>query len=162
MGFPSQFSACCIEHLTWGIPQKLLTSYKLDGLERKVLIKKPQINIGVSFRCLTPYFLTDTLLARSLGALFFVYMAKASQLARNLKKVRLVARFAEKRAALKAAGDSVGLQKLPRNSSPTRIKSRCAVTGRSRGYLRAFGLSRIKFRELAREGKIPGVKKASW
>jgi len=89
-------------------------------------------------------------------------MAKASQLARNLKKERLVARFAEKRAALKAAGDSAGLQKLPRNSSPTRIKNRCAVTGRSRGYLRAFGLSRIAFRELAREGKIPGVKKASW
>ena len=89
-------------------------------------------------------------------------MAKASQIARNLKKERLVAHFAEKRAALKAAGDSAGLQKLPKNSSPTRIKNRCAVTGRSRGYLRAFGLSRIKFRELAREGKIPGVKKASW
>jgi small subunit ribosomal protein S14 len=89
-------------------------------------------------------------------------MAKASQLARNRKKVILVARFAEKRAALKAAGDSAGLQKLPRNSSPVRIKSRCAITGRSRGYMRDFGLSRIAFRELAREGKIPGVKKASW
>lgn len=89
-------------------------------------------------------------------------MAKASQIARNLKKERMVARFAEKRAALKAAGDSAGLQALPKNSSPTRVKNRCAVTGRGRGYLRAFGLSRIAFRELAREGKIPGVKKASW
>jgi small subunit ribosomal protein S14 len=89
-------------------------------------------------------------------------MAKTSQLARNAKREKLVARYAEKRAALKLAGDSVGLQKLPKNSSPGRVKNRCAVTGRSRGYLRAFGLSRIKFRELAREGKIPGVKKASW
>ena len=89
-------------------------------------------------------------------------MAKASQIARNKKKIEMVARFAEKRAALKAAGDSAGLQKLPKNSSPTRVKNRCAVTGRGRGYLRAFGLSRIAFRELAREGKIPGVKKASW
>ena len=89
-------------------------------------------------------------------------MAKASQLARLKKKERLVAKYAVKRAALKAAGDWEGLQKLPKNSSPVRIKSRCAVTGRSRGYLRAFGLSRIQFRELAREGKIPGVKKASW
>jgi small subunit ribosomal protein S14 len=89
-------------------------------------------------------------------------MAKASQLARLQKKQRLVAKYAVKRAALKAAGDWEGLQKLPKNSSPVRIKNRCAVSGRSRGYLRAFGLSRIQFRELAREGKIPGVKKASW
>jgi small subunit ribosomal protein S14 len=89
-------------------------------------------------------------------------MAKTSQIARNAKRVKLVARYAEKRAALKAAGDSEGLQKLPKNSSPIRVKNRCAVTGRSRGYMRSFGLSRIKFRELAREGKIPGVKKASW
>lgn len=89
-------------------------------------------------------------------------MAKTSVIARNAKRAKLAARYAEKRAALKAAGDVEGLQKLPRNSSPTRIKNRCAVTGRQRGYLRAFGLSRIKFRELAREGKIPGVKKASW
>lgn len=89
-------------------------------------------------------------------------MAKASQLARNLKRIKLVEKYAEKRAALKAAGDWDGLQKLPRNSSPTRIKNRCAITGRGRAYLRAFGLSRITFRELAREGKIPGVKKASW
>ena len=89
-------------------------------------------------------------------------MAKASQLARNLKRIKLVEKYAEKRAALKAAGDWDGLQKLPRNSSPVRIKNRCAITGRGRAYLRAFGLSRITFRELAREGKIPGVKKASW
>ncbi len=89
-------------------------------------------------------------------------MAKKSQLARNAKKVRLFERFKEKRAALKAAGDSEGLQKLPRNSSPVRIKNRCAITGRGRGYLRAFGLSRIQFRELALQGMIPGVKKASW
>lgn len=89
-------------------------------------------------------------------------MAKKSQLARLVKKTKLVAKYATKRAALKAAHDYEGLAKLPRNSSPVRLKSRCAITGRSRGYLRAFGLSRIQFRELAREGKIPGVKKASW
>ena len=89
-------------------------------------------------------------------------MAKTSQLARNKKREKLVAKYAVKRAALKLAGDSEGLQKLPKDSSPVRIKSRCAVTGRSRGYMRDFGLSRIAFRELAREGKIPGVKKASW
>lgn len=89
-------------------------------------------------------------------------MAKASQLARNKKRIKLVAKYATKRAALKAAGDYEGLQKLPKNSSPVRVKNRCAVSGRSRGYMRAFGLSRIQFRELAREGKIPGIKKASW
>ena len=89
-------------------------------------------------------------------------MAKTSQLARNAKKVKLAKKYAAKRAALKAAGDYEGLQKLPRNSSPVRQKNRCAVSGRSRGYMRDFGLSRIQFRELAREGKIPGVKKASW
>jgi len=89
-------------------------------------------------------------------------MAKKSQLARLVKKQRLVTKYAAKRAELKAAGDAAGLQKLPRNSSPVRLKNRCAVTGRSRGYMRTFGISRIKFRELAREGKIPGVKKASW
>lgn len=89
-------------------------------------------------------------------------MAKTSQLARNRKKIKLVAQYAEKRAALKAAGDFDGLQLLPRNSSPVRVKNRCSITGRGRGYLRQFGLSRITFRELAREGKIPGVKKASW
>ena len=89
-------------------------------------------------------------------------MAKKSQLARLAKKAKLVKKYATKRAAFKAAGDSEGLQKLPRNSSPVRLKNRCAVSGRSRGYMRAFGLSRIQFRELAREGKNPGVKKASW
>ncbi|MDP2665352.1 MAG: 30S ribosomal protein S14 [bacterium] len=89
-------------------------------------------------------------------------MAKKSQLARLVKKTKLVAKYAVKRAALKAAGDSAGLQALPRNSSPVRLKNRCAISGRSRGYMRTFGLSRIQFRELAREGKIPGVKKASW
>ena len=89
-------------------------------------------------------------------------MAKTSQLARMLKKEKLAAKYATKRAELKAAGDSEGLQKLPRNSSPVRLKNRCAITGRSRGYMRAFGLSRMQFRELVLEGKVPGVKKASW
>lgn len=89
-------------------------------------------------------------------------MAKKSQLARYAKKAKLVQKYAAKRAALKDAGDYEGLQSLPRNSSPIRLKTRCAISGRSRGYLRAFGVSRIQFRELAREGKIPGVKKASW
>lgn len=89
-------------------------------------------------------------------------MAKRSQLARNTKRMRLAARFAEKRTALKASGDFEALQKLPRNSSPVRYKNRCAVTGRSRGYMRLFGLSRIQFRELARKGEIPGIKKSSW
>lgn len=70
--------------------------------------------------------------------------------------------YAEKRKALKEAGDWEGLQKLPKNASPVRIKNRCSITGRSKGYMRDFGLSRIKFRELANEGKIPGVRKSSW
>jgi small subunit ribosomal protein S14 len=89
-------------------------------------------------------------------------MAKKSQLARNNKRARLSARFAVKRAALKAAGDYEGLQKLPKNSSPVRYKNRCSITGRARGYMRRFGISRIQFREMARRGEIPGVKKASW
>lgn len=89
-------------------------------------------------------------------------MAKKSQLARNTKRIRLAARFDAKREALKAAGDYEGLQKLPKNSSPVRIKNRCSITGRSRGYMRLFGLSRIQFREMARRGEIPGVKKSSW
>ncbi len=89
-------------------------------------------------------------------------MAKTSQIARNAKKATLVKKYAQKRTDLKVAGDFDALQKLPRSSSPVRLKNRCAVTGRSRGYLRAFGLSRIQFRELVLEGKIPGVKKASW
>jgi small subunit ribosomal protein S14 len=89
-------------------------------------------------------------------------MAKTSVIARQKKREKLVAKFAAKRAALKAAGDWDGLQKLPKNASPVRLKNRCQITGRPRGYLRAFGLSRIQFREMAREGKIPGIKKASW
>ena len=71
-------------------------------------------------------------------------------------------RFHAKREALKAAGDYEGLQKLPKNASPVRIKNRCQITGRSRGYMRLFGLSRIQFREMARRGEIPGIKKSSW
>ncbi|MCD8494528.1 MAG: 30S ribosomal protein S14 [Candidatus Pacebacteria bacterium] len=89
-------------------------------------------------------------------------MAKKSVVARNKKRIKMYAKFAEKRAALKAAGDFEALQKLPRNSSPARIKNRCSITGRSKGFLRDFGLSRQKFRELANEGKIPGVRKSSW
>ncbi|OGG44445.1 30S ribosomal protein S14 [Candidatus Kaiserbacteria bacterium RIFCSPHIGHO2_01_FULL_48_10] len=89
-------------------------------------------------------------------------MAKKSQLARNAKRIKLAARFSAKRAALKKAGDWEGLQKIPRNASPVRIKNRCAVTGRSRGYMRYFGLSRQQFREMARRGELPGVKKSSW
>lgn len=89
-------------------------------------------------------------------------MAKKSVVARNNKREKLAAKYAKKRAELKAAGDWEGLQKLPKNSSPVRIKNRCSVTGRSKGYMRQFGLSRHKFRELANEGKIPGVRKSSW
>jgi small subunit ribosomal protein S14 len=89
-------------------------------------------------------------------------MAKTSVLARQKKREKLVQQYAAKRAALKAAGDWEAIQKLPKNSSPVRLKNRCQVTGRPKGYMRAFGLSRIEFRELAREGKIPGIKKASW
>jgi small subunit ribosomal protein S14 len=89
-------------------------------------------------------------------------MAKISQLARNAKRASLVKKYAAKRAALKDEGDFEALQKLPRNASPVRLRNRCAISGRSRGYMRTFGISRILFRELARQGKIPGVKKASW
>lgn len=89
-------------------------------------------------------------------------MAKKSQLARNTKRIRMAARFADKRTALKKAGEYEALQKLPKNASPVRIKNRCNVTGRSRGYMRLFGLSRIQFREMARRGEIPGIKKSSW
>ena len=82
--------------------------------------------------------------------------------AREVKRAKMVERYAEKRAALKAAGDSVGLQKLPRNSSKIRLHNRCKLTGRPRGYMRQFGLSRITFREMASDGKIPGITKASW
>ncbi|TDX00692.1 30S ribosomal protein S14 [Dinghuibacter silviterrae] len=89
-------------------------------------------------------------------------MAKESVKARQRKREALVARYAEKRAALKAAGDYQALDQLPRNASPVRLKNRCQISGRPRGYIRYFGLSRIMFREMALAGKIPGVKKASW
>lgn len=89
-------------------------------------------------------------------------MAKKSTRARQAKRERLVAKYAAARADLKKKGDYEGLQKLPRNSSPSRLHSRCGITGRPRSYMRKFGISRIAFRELALEGKIPGVRKASW
>lgn len=89
-------------------------------------------------------------------------MAKTSWKARNEKKIRAVEVYDAKRRALKEAGDYEGLQKLPRNASPTRVKNRCSLTGRARGYIGQFGVSRIKFRQLALQGKIPGVRKASW
>lgn len=82
--------------------------------------------------------------------------------AREVKRVKLVARYAAKRAQLKAEGDYEGLQKLPKNSSPVRMHNRCKLTGRPKGYMRQFGISRITFREMAASGLIPGVKKASW
>ncbi|CAD2071971.1 30S ribosomal protein S14 [Phocicoccus pinnipedialis] len=89
-------------------------------------------------------------------------MAKKSKVAKEIKRQRLVEEFRELRTELKAQGDYEGLAKLPRDSSPTRLTNRCQVTGRPRGVMRDFGLSRIKFRELAHKGQIPGVKKASW
>jgi small subunit ribosomal protein S14 len=89
-------------------------------------------------------------------------MAKESMKARERKREKMVAKFAAKRAELKAAGDWEGLQKLPANSSKVRVHNRCGLTGRPRGYMRQFGLSRVTFREMALAGKIPGVKKASW
>ncbi len=89
-------------------------------------------------------------------------MAKESVKARQRKREKLVAQFAEKRAALKAAGDYKALDELPKNSSKVRLKNRCQLTGRPRGYIRYFGLSRVTFRDMALGGKIPGIKKASW
>jgi small subunit ribosomal protein S14 len=89
-------------------------------------------------------------------------MAKKSIIARQAKREAMVAKFAEKRKALKAAGNYAALDLLPRNASPVRLKNRCQLTGRPRGYIRHFGLSRIMFRDMALDGKIPGVKKASW
>lgn len=89
-------------------------------------------------------------------------MAKESVKARDIKRRKLVAKYAAKRAALKEAGEWVELQKLPRNSSKVRLKNRCQLTGRPKGYIRFFGLSRNQFRQLASDGKIPGVTKASW
>lgn len=89
-------------------------------------------------------------------------MAKKSIIARDLKRQKMIKKYAAKRAELKALGDLDGLARLPRNSSPTRWKNRCIETGRPRGYMRTFGLSRIAFREHASKGEIPGVTKASW
>lgn len=89
-------------------------------------------------------------------------MAKTSQVARENKRKRLAAKYAEKRKQLKASGDYDALAELPRNSNPIRLHNRCAVTGRARGFYRKFGISRLTFRKMALEGKIPGVKKASW
>ena len=89
-------------------------------------------------------------------------MAKKSILARDAKRDKMIAKYAAKRAELKAAGDLEGLAMLPRNSSPSRHTNRCIETGRSRGYMRQFGLSRIAFREHASKGEIPGVTKSSW
>jgi len=82
--------------------------------------------------------------------------------ARERKRQRTVAKYAAKRKALKEAGDWEGLQKLPKDASPVRLHNRCQLTGRPRGYMRQFGISRVTFREMALSGKIPGVKKASW
>lgn len=89
-------------------------------------------------------------------------MAKKSAVARDLKRQKMIKQYAAKRAELKALGDAEGLAKLPRNSSPTRWKNRDSITGRPRGYMRQFGLSRITFREYANKGEIPGVTKSSW
>jgi small subunit ribosomal protein S14 len=89
-------------------------------------------------------------------------MAKESVKARERKRAALVAKYAAKRKALKEAGDYAALDKLPRNASPVRLHNRCQITGRPRGYMRKFGISRVMFRDMASEGKIPGVTKSSW
>jgi len=89
-------------------------------------------------------------------------MAKESMKAREVKRQKLVDKYSEKREALKAAGDYVSLQKLPKNSCPIRLRNRCKLTGRPRGYMRQFGISRVLFRDMALFGKIPGVTKSSW
>jgi len=89
-------------------------------------------------------------------------MAKESMKAREVKRAKLCAKYAAKRKALKKAGDYDALQKLPKNSSPVRTHNRCKLTGRPKGYMRQFGISRVLFREMANKGLIPGVRKASW
>jgi small subunit ribosomal protein S14 len=89
-------------------------------------------------------------------------MAKKSWIARNEKRKKTVEKYAAKRKELIEKGEWVELQKLPRNASPTRVRNRCSLTGRSRGFVGKYGVSRIKFRELALDGKIPGITKASW
>ena len=89
-------------------------------------------------------------------------MAKESMKAREVKRAKLIEKYAEKRAKLKKEGDFAALSLLPKNSSKIRLRNRCMITGRPRGYIRQFGISRIVFREMASQGLIPGVKKASW
>ncbi|SMG45557.1 30S ribosomal protein S14 [Marivirga salinae] len=89
-------------------------------------------------------------------------MARKAVIAREKKRERLVAKYADKRAELKANGDYEALDKLPKNASPVRLHNRCKLTGRPKGYMRKFGISRVTFREMASQGKIPGVTKASW
>jgi small subunit ribosomal protein S14 len=89
-------------------------------------------------------------------------MAKESMKAREVKRAKLVAKYAAKREELKANGDWEGLQKLPKNASPVRLHNRCMLTGRPKGYMRQFGISRINFREMANKGLIPGITKSSW
>jgi len=89
-------------------------------------------------------------------------MAKESMKAREVKRKKLVEKYAAKREKLKEAGDSVGLQKLPRNSSKVRMRNRCSMTGRPRGYMRDFGISRVTFRDMVLFGLIPGLTKSSW
>lgn len=89
-------------------------------------------------------------------------MARKSNIARDLKRQKMIDKYAAKRAELKAMGDREGLHRLPRNSSPSRLKNRCIETGRPHAYMRRFGLSRISFREHASKGEIPGITKSSW
>ena len=89
-------------------------------------------------------------------------MAKESMKARERKRIKMVEKYAEKRAELKANGEWEELQKLPKNSSKVRVHNRCTITGRPKGYMRQFGINRVTFREMALKGLIPGVKKASW
>ena len=89
-------------------------------------------------------------------------MAKESMKAREIKRAKTVAKYSERRKALKESGDFLGLQKLPKNASPVRMHNRCKLTGRPKGYMRQFGISRVTFREKANKGLIPGVTKASW
>ena len=89
-------------------------------------------------------------------------MAKESMKAREVNRQRLVAKYAAKRKALKEAGDYIGLQSIPKNASPVRLHNRCKITGRPKGYMRTFGISRVLFRKMANAGLIPGVKKSSW
>lgn len=89
-------------------------------------------------------------------------MARKALIAKEAQRRKLVAKYAEKRKQLKAAGDYDALQKLPRDASPVRLRNRCALTGRPRGYMRKFGLGRVMFREMALDGKIPGIRKSSW